>query len=87
MTREQLAQYLSRNSQQGPQSVLDTLDERELEVFSIISQGYTASQIESQFGIPAEELTALRQRLKKKLNLKNDIQLIRFAAQQGAQRP
>jgi len=80
MTREQLAQFLSQDNSKVPSSPLDVLDERELEVFSILSQGYSASQIESQFGIGADELKAIQKSLRNKLKLKDDVQLIRYAA-------
>ncbi len=80
MTREQLAQFLSRENETGPISALDRLDERELEVFSILGQGYSTNQIHSEFGFAPEALRAIKQRIRAKLGIKDDAALLRVAA-------
>jgi DNA-binding CsgD family transcriptional regulator len=80
MTPEQLAQFLAQQNQPGDASDLDRLDEREMEVFSILSQGYTASQIQSEFGIDRARLAATKQSIQKKLGLKSELELLRRIA-------
>ena len=83
MTPEELARLLSREGQSSSSSALDVLDEREFEVFSILSQGYSASQIESEFGIDRTALAALKKSIQRKLNLKSEIQLLQYAVKHG----
>ena len=61
-------------------SALDALNNRELELFSILSQGYSTRQIHSEFGIAPAELQKLKEAIQKKLGLKSDVQLIQAAA-------
>jgi len=83
MTREQLAQWLTQHDKCPRDSKFDTLNEVELEVFSILSQGYTAAQIHTQFGFAPARLSQLKRSLQKKLGLKNELQLLRLAAEQS----
>ena len=82
MTREQLAQLLSSEDHAHLASGVDVLNEPELEVFSMLSQGYTAKQIEDQFGMHPKRIAELKQSMQKKLGLKNDLELLRYIAQQ-----
>jgi DNA-binding CsgD family transcriptional regulator len=79
MTREELERLLVQQSKSGANSALDALNERELEVFSILGQGYSSRQIESEFGFNRVELAALKTAIQKKLNLKTEVQLLQFA--------
>ena len=84
MKPEQLARLLDNSSNKAKlQSPLDVLDERELEIFSILSHGYTAGQIESEFGIKRSELKSAKDRIQGKLQLKNEVELIQCAARHG----
>jgi len=84
MTQQQLARLLSSDSR-GPGSALDVLDDRELEIFSILSQGYSAGQIELELGMAASEVGALKRRVQKKLGLKSELQLLQAAARYSRQ--
>jgi DNA-binding NarL/FixJ family response regulator len=77
MKPEELNRLLAKDTAGSFKSDLDVLDERELEVFSILAQGYSGSQIQSQFGIAPPELKQIKQRIQKKLGLKDEIQLLR----------
>jgi DNA-binding CsgD family transcriptional regulator len=83
MTPQQLQQLLSGEKVNALKSDLDMLDERELEVFSILSQGYSNSQIDSQFGIPPKQLKEIKERIQKKLGLKNEVQLLQLAVKRS----
>jgi DNA-binding CsgD family transcriptional regulator len=82
MSPEQLARLLANEKHSSP---LDALNERELEVFSLIGQGYTAGQMDSEFGIAPPRLKATKLAIQKKLGLKNEVQLLQFAARQRRQ--
>jgi len=83
MTPEQLKQLLAGGKVDAIKSDLDILDDRELEVFSILSQGYSNSQIDSQFGIDPKQLKQIKARIQKKLGLKNEVQMLQLAAKQS----
>ena len=80
MTPDQLARILSKANEHRLGSELDALDERELELFSILAQGYAPNQIHSEFGIDQRQLKMLKQRVRKKLRLKSDVEMLLLAA-------
>jgi DNA-binding CsgD family transcriptional regulator len=81
MTRDELARLLSSKHQPSLSSKLDVLDDRELELFSLIGQGYSGSRIEAMLGLDAQQLNAAKLSIRTKLKLKNELQLLRSAAQ------
>jgi DNA-binding NarL/FixJ family response regulator len=83
MTREQLDQILA--DEDNTRSALDILNNREIEVFSLLSQGYSTQHICRELEIPAEELGAIKSTIQSKLGLKNEIQLFQFAVSQRVQ--
>jgi DNA-binding CsgD family transcriptional regulator len=78
MTPEQLALLLAQDNARL-NSAFDVLDERELELFSILAQGYSSCQIRSEFGIAPQETRALKKRIMKKLKLKSESELLQLA--------
>ena len=82
MTHAQLEQILT--STDSPQSKLDNLDEREFELFSLMSRGTPTRFIESEMGVSGEHLVELKKSLQKKLGIKNEIALLQFAAKNRA---
>ena len=83
MTREQLDRILA--DEDTTRSALDILNNREIEVFSLLSQGYSTHHICRELEISPEELAALKSTIQSKLNLKNEIQLFQFAVSQRVQ--
>jgi two-component system, NarL family, invasion response regulator UvrY len=81
MSPEQLKQLLSDDSETTFRSELDVLDERELEVFSILGQGYSASQVQAEIGVAPPEFRVFKQRIQKKLGLRTEAELLRKAVQ------
>jgi DNA-binding CsgD family transcriptional regulator len=79
MTKEQLAQVLAANPP-DLESGLEGLNDRELEVFSILSQGCDPRLVESEFGIALPEFNRLKQSIRQKLKLKTEAQLRQAAA-------
>jgi DNA-binding NarL/FixJ family response regulator len=83
MTRAQLNQILADEG--STRSALDILNNREIEVFSLLSQGYSSHHICRELEITPEELAGLKFTIQSKLNLKNEIQLFQFAVKQRVQ--
>jgi two-component system, NarL family, invasion response regulator UvrY len=76
---ELLALRVARGSQ--GQSVLDSLSTRELQVLRRLAMGHTNREIASEYGISIKTVDTYRFRLLKKLNLRNNAELSRFAIQ------
>jgi hypothetical protein len=83
MTHAQLTEILKDNE---TSSDLDLLNEPEIEFFSLLSQGTPSHMMLLEMGIEAEDLTRLKASIRKKLGLKNDIQLLQYAAKHKARR-
>lgn len=62
-------------------SIMDVLSDRELEIFQLIGEGETTSQIAKRLHRSAKTIETYRARIKTKLNLKDNMQLIRHAMQ------
>ncbi|MBU1182196.1 MAG: response regulator transcription factor [Proteobacteria bacterium] len=63
------------------QSLLDSLSTRELQVLRRLAMGHTNREIASAYGISIKTVDTYRFRLLKKLNLRNNAELSRFAIQ------
>jgi DNA-binding NarL/FixJ family response regulator len=74
-----LALRVARGSQ--GQSPLDSLSTRELQVLRRLALGHTNREIASAYGISIKTVDTYRFRLLKKLNLRNNAELSRFAIQ------
>jgi len=62
-------------------STLDSLSNRELQVLRRLAMGHTNHEIASAYGISTKTVDTYRLRLLKKLNLRNNAELSRFAIQ------
>ena len=76
---EALALRVARGS--GEQSPLDSLSMRELQVLRRLAMGHTNREIASAYSISIKTVDTYRARLLKKLNLRNNAELSRFAMQ------
>jgi len=76
---EALALRVARGS--GEQSPLDSLSMRELQVLRRLAMGHTNREIASAYSISIKTVDTYRSRLLKKLNLRNNAELSRFAMQ------
>ncbi len=65
------------------QSPLDTLSTRELQVLRRLALGHTSREIALNYNISIKTVDTYRFRLLKKLNLRNNAELSRFAMQNG----
>jgi two-component system invasion response regulator UvrY len=76
---EALALRIAKGS--GEQSPLDSLSMRELQVLRRLAMGHTNREIASAYSISIKTVDTYRSRLLKKLNLRNNAELSRFAMQ------
>lgn len=63
------------------QSPIETLSDRELQVFEMIGSGMTTRQVATNLDLSPKTVETYRENLKEKLNLKNASQLVRAAVQ------
>jgi DNA-binding NarL/FixJ family response regulator len=71
----------------GNQSPLDSLSTRELQVLRRLALGHTNREIASAYNISIKTVDTYRSRLLKKLELRNNAELSRFAIQNGLIEP
>jgi DNA-binding NarL/FixJ family response regulator len=79
-TEHFLAEHLS-GSKQGKPTGVESLSDRELEIFRYIGQGLSASQIAQRLRRSSHTVEAHRQAIKRKLKLRNAAELHREAVQ------
>jgi DNA-binding NarL/FixJ family response regulator len=65
----------------GGKSSLDSLSNRELQVLRRLAMGHTNHEIAEAYGISIKTVDTYRSRLLKKLNLRNNAEISRFAMQ------
>jgi len=82
---EALALRIARGSQ--GQTPLDSLSMREMQVLRRLALGNTNREIASTYGISIKTVDTYRSRLLKKLNLRNNAELSRFAIQNNLIEP
>jgi DNA-binding NarL/FixJ family response regulator len=68
-------------------SSLETLSDREFEVFGLIAQGVGPTQIGQRLGVSVKTIETHREHIKNKLGLKSGTELTRFALQWAMQQP
>ncbi|MFT7130276.1 MAG: DNA-binding NarL/FixJ family response regulator [Gammaproteobacteria bacterium] len=81
MTERMLQQNYARSSDVSGQSSIETLSNRELEVFEQIGQGFSTVQIAKHLNLSAKTIETHRAHIKEKLNLTSSIELTRQALQ------
>lgn len=82
---ESLALRVARGAK--GQSPLDSLSNRELQVLKRLAQGNTNREIEAVYNISIKTVDTYRLRLLKKLNLRNNADISRFAIQSNLIEP
>jgi DNA-binding NarL/FixJ family response regulator len=69
------------------QAPIDRLSDRELEVFRLIGQGQSTSQIAEKLCLSVKTIETYREHLKQKLNLKSGLELMRHAVEWAVRKP
>jgi DNA-binding NarL/FixJ family response regulator len=78
---ESLALHVARGER--PQSPLESLSNRELQVLRALALGQTNREIADNYALSVKTVDTYRFRLLKKLNLRNNADISRFAIQHG----
>lgn len=79
MQKNLLASLLSQGKKEEADFPLDTLSDREIEVFQLIGNGFTTKEIARRLKLSPKTIDSYREHLKIKLNLKNGAGLLRHA--------
>lgn len=82
ITEESLRDYLQRAEKSGPNPV-DTLTPREREVLHLTAEGCSGTEIADRLFISSRTVESHRANLMRKLGVRNQKELIRFAVQRG----
>lgn len=78
---DQVLNRVARGDEEPEQSPVQTLSDRELEVFQQIGRGLTTRQIAEKLHLSPKTIETHREHIKTKLNVSNNNQLVRYAAQ------
>lgn len=80
MAAKLVNKFVGRQTQSGI-SAIETLSDRELEVFTLIGRGYGTRQIADQLHLSIKTIETYRAHIKEKLNLASGPELLRHAIQ------
>lgn len=80
MTERMLCRTVG-NGESAGQSPLNSLSDRELEVFELVGHGVTTRQVAEHLHLSPKTIETYRENIKTKLNLKNATELTRHAVQ------
>jgi DNA-binding NarL/FixJ family response regulator len=81
MSATMLAKFMRGSRTDQPVSPLETLSDRELEVFRMLGEGKATRQIAGELNLTIATINSFRNRIKEKLSLKNSTELILHAVQ------
>jgi DNA-binding NarL/FixJ family response regulator len=79
MTEEILHRSVGRSGKSASQPTIDTLSDRELEVFRLIGRGVKTSEIATQLHLSVRTVWTYRDRIREKLDLSDGAELVRHA--------
>ncbi len=71
-----LGKLVHERSSEPPASLVESLSNRELEVFRMLGQGKASREIAEELNLSVATINSFRNRIKEKLNLKNSSELI-----------
>jgi DNA-binding NarL/FixJ family response regulator len=77
--RERLPHLFAKSRKVNPGFAIDSLSNRELEVFGMIGSGLSTRQIAEQLGLSAKTIETYREHLKLKLGLADATELLKHA--------
>lgn len=78
-----IAQQLALSMLPGEESLLDSLSQRELQVLIMISQGMKTNEISDKLSLSPKTVSTYRKRLHEKLEVSNDVEMMRLAIKHG----
>jgi DNA-binding NarL/FixJ family response regulator len=77
--KDMLVEKLLWNDTNRGVNAIDTLTEREKEIFDLIGRGFNTRRISEKLGLGISTVGTYRERLKKKLKIEEGSELVRFA--------
>jgi len=80
MTGRMLGRAMGRKPEEQPNSPLEALSDRELEIFELMGRGLTARQIADNLFLSIKTVDTYRRHIKEKLKLESNSELTVFAA-------
>jgi DNA-binding NarL/FixJ family response regulator len=81
LTERMLQRAVGGGREEGTRSPLDTLADRELEVFRLIGQGVKTAEIAERLHLSVKTVETYRDRIRQKLDLSDGTKLAHFATQ------
>jgi DNA-binding NarL/FixJ family response regulator len=81
MTERMLRRAVGAGGQAVPRLPVDTLADRELEVFRLIGEGVKTAEIAERLHLSVKTVETYRDRIRQKLNLSDGTELARYATQ------
>jgi DNA-binding NarL/FixJ family response regulator len=81
MTEKLLERHVGSSNREPTGSVIDSLSDRELDVFRLIGQGVKTADIAAQLHLSVKTIETYRDRIRQKLNLKDGTEMTCFATQ------
>jgi DNA-binding NarL/FixJ family response regulator len=81
--KERMLQRFVNKRGDTAQFSIDSLSDREMEVFQLIGNGYSTRQIAQKLNLSTKTIDSYREHLKVKLNLHSGAELVRYAIQWG----
>ena len=79
--KEKMLHRFVNKKREGMVFAIDTLSDREMEVFQLIGNGYSTRQIAEKLGLSSKTIDSYREHLKLKLGLDTGADLVRHAIQ------
>ncbi|HKB91362.1 MAG TPA: response regulator transcription factor [Opitutaceae bacterium] len=79
--KDKLVHHMLGNKTGEVRSLIDSLSDRELEVFQLIGNGYGSSQIAEKLNLSTKTIDSYRENIKVKLNMDKGSDMVRYAIQ------
>ncbi len=79
--KERMLHRLVSNRKEEVRFSIDTLSDREMEVFQLIGDGYSTRQVAAKLNLSVKTIDSYREHLKLKLQLESGKDLVRYAIQ------
>lgn len=87
MATQLVTKFVQGESSELPPSPVETLSDRELEVFRMLGQGKSTGEIAKEMNLALTTVSTFKNRIKEKLNLKNSTETALYALQWFSQEP
>jgi len=78
-------QLLEKPQAENEKNILQLLSDRELQVFVHLSKGKSVSEIANEISLSVNTISTYRSRILEKLGLNNNVDIIKFAIENGIQ--